>query len=139
MRPRFIAFSPTVQLAAPLGLSDNECVVSDLDAFPDVGEGEYGYITILFDRRGSSQDPADYETCTYTGKDIAESKLTGLTRGVEGEAQAWVTDTYCLSSKTAHSDEVVWQAIDGLAYGNWDGGKADSVYGGMDAINGGSA
>ena len=105
-RPKFIAFSPKTQLASGINATDTSAEVVNINAFPDVAAGEYGYITFLYDQRASSEDPADYETATYTGK--SGSTLTGLTRGVEGTAQIWAADTYCLSGKTAHSDEEAW-------------------------------
>ena len=105
-RPKFIAFSPKTQVTNTINSTATEVEVDNIGSFPDVAAGEYGYITFLYDERGSSENPADYETATYTGK--SGSTLTGLTREVEGTAQEWVTGTYCLSSNTAHGDEENW-------------------------------
>ena len=110
-RPKFIAFSPVTQLSALIAIDAVTCAPTNLDAFPDVAAGEFGYITFMSSRRAVSEDPDDYETGTYTGKGVGT--LTGLTRGVEGLAQAWPADTYCFSGKTMDSDEKVWDKLDG--------------------------
>jgi hypothetical protein len=109
-RPKFIAFSPKTQTVGITAIDAVVCEVVNIDAFPDVGAGEYGYITFLPDKFGLSEDPTDYETATYTGK--SGSELTGLTRAVEGTAQEWATGVWVLSGKTAHSDDAVFDHID---------------------------
>lgn len=111
-RPKSIAFSPMTQLAAALTDIATSCEVVNIAAFPDVAAGEVGYIVFSSDERFSSQVPADFETCTYTGK--TGSTLTGLTRGVEGTAQAWSADpvTYCMSPFTADAFETTWDEIE---------------------------
>ena len=111
-RPKFIAFSPKTQVTNTINSTATEVEVDNIGSFPDVAAGEYGYITFLYDERGSSETPADYETATYTGKSV--STLTGLTRGVEGTAQEWVTGKYCFSGKTAHSDDEIWDLAEGI-------------------------
>jgi len=108
-RPKFIAFSPKTQTVGITAIDAVVCEVVNIDAFPDVGAGEYGYITFLPDKFGLSEDPTDYETATYTGK--SGSELTGLTRAVEGTAQEWATGVWVLSGKTAHSDEMAWDEL----------------------------
>ena len=112
-RPKFIAFSPKTQVTSTITNIATEVEVDNIGSFPDVAAGEYGYITFLYDERGSSENPADYETATYTGK--SGNELTGLNRGVEGVAQEWVTGKYCFSGKVAHSDEAIWLYAEGLA------------------------
>ncbi len=112
-RPKFIAFSPKTQVTNTIAAGAVAVEVDNIGSFPNVAAGQYGYITFLYDERGSSENPADYETATYTGK--SGNELTGLTRGVEGVAQEWVTGKYCFSGKVAHSDEAIWLYAEGVA------------------------
>jgi hypothetical protein len=133
--PIGIAYSPKTKLNSGLDELDDECVVVNINAFPTPPAGGKGVVVFCSDDRFDSDDPNDYETCYYTGRDVGSSKLTGLDRGVEGNTPAtWPAETACACLFTnAHWEAMRKNAI----YGNWDGGKPDTNYGGMNAIDGG--
>ena len=77
----------------------------------------------------------DDEICNVTV--VATNEFT-LERGQEGTTRAAHDDAAKVENLfTAETWEKVWDEVDSLAYGNWDGGEPGSNYGGFDAIDGG--
>lgn len=98
-----IPYSPIATTSGTTLIDADEIVISDyeLDYFPDVGENEIGVAVLSTDSKFQSEDPDDYETITYTDKDIYDNKLIGVTRGVEGTAREWPDGTVIACIMTA--------------------------------------
>ena len=68
---------------------------------------------------------------------VATNDFT-VERGQEGTTRAAHDDGAKVENfLTAEMYENLWDEVESLAYGNWDGGEPDSNYGGFDAIDGG--
>ena len=96
-----IAYSPISKTSGVTLIDAVEVTVLDIAKFPDVLTGEVGVAVLCEDERFHSDNPADYETVTYTGKDTVNSKLTGVTREVEGTAREWPDATVIACMMTA--------------------------------------
>ena len=111
-RPKPIAYSPIAQTTSLLGsnaVTDLTVTVSPISAFPTLAAGEVGYVVFCANEKFNSNDPADYETCTYEA--ISTNDLTTLTRGVEGTVQEWPIGTYCASFITADAMDKTWEKM----------------------------
>ena len=112
LRPKSIPYSFVAQLTAILGANSETHLTASVDdstKFPDVAEGEIGYVVFCASEKFDSNVLTDYETCTYTGK--SGNDLTGLTRGVEGTVQEWPIDTFCACMFTADAHELAWDVL----------------------------
>ncbi len=95
-------YSPATVTEGTTADTANEIVVDDLDVFPDATSDAPGVAVLSADAKFASDDPDDYETVTYTGKDSGDSKLTGVTRNVEGAARdPWPHETAIACLMTA--------------------------------------
>ena len=72
-----------------------------IGSFPVPESGELGVAVLSKDDRFESDDPGDYETVTYSGADTDNNKLTGVVRGVEGQADEWESGTKIAVMMTA--------------------------------------
>ena len=111
-RPKTKAFSPLTTLKEPLGEAGEVAKVVNEDAFPDLNEGEHGYITLSKVKLYEEQDPEEYETCIYTEK--SGDTLSGLIRGVEGSIQEWEAGDWCASNFNADVIEKTWDRIEDI-------------------------
>ena len=69
---------------------------------------------------------------------VVSSNTFTVQRGQEDTARAAHDNGVVVENLfTAEVQNNLWDKVDSLAYGNWDGGKPDSNYGGFDAIDGG--
>ena len=103
--------------------------VADATILPDPGED--GQIVTIYDLSANK-----FETIHYTGK--SGNDLTGCHRGWEGDAQSWDGGEKVARLITAYDHNRFIIEIDNLST-NLDGGRADTAYGGMSAIDGGDA
>lgn len=85
--------SPETTTVGVTAVGATEITVADISAFPDPVDGEEGSALLCAVEGFRSDDPADYETIVYTGRDVGNSKLIGVSRGVEGTARAWPAGT----------------------------------------------
>ncbi len=75
------------------------------------------------------------EICNVTN--VATNTFT-LERGQEDTVRAEHDDGVKVDHFfTAEVQNKLWDEVESLAYGNWDGGEPGSNYGGFDAIDGG--
>ncbi len=111
----------TIDMAGNLGggEGDTELVVDDASGHPDVPFK----VTI------------EDEICDVTA--VATNDLT-IVRGKEGTTIAAHDDGAKVENLfTAEVQNDLWDEVESLAYGNWDGGEPGTNYGGFDAIDGG--
>ena len=131
--PILLEYSPLTELGEILGVNDATAKLVDISSVPDLGTGEITHIVLCASDRYDSENPDDYETCEVTDKDTGTSVVT-VERGIEGNQQEWPAGTYVRCLGTAEA----WNRMrENVVFGNWDGGHPDSVYGGMDSIDGG--
>jgi len=103
--PRAKAYSPLTKITS---IDASEVVIDDTEgegigAFLDATVDEPGEAVLCADKNYKSEDPDDYETIRYTGRNVEETKLTGVTRNVEGLEQSWASGTYIRSVLSAES------------------------------------
>jgi len=111
-RAKTMPFSPVTTTAEVLGSNpdtDTEVELTDIGDVPDVGEDEYSYIVLCDSERFDYNDPSQFETCRYTGKDV--SKVTGLVRGVEGTIQEWSAGAFCACFVTSDMIDKMWDYL----------------------------
>ena len=94
-------YSPATITDGVTLIDADEIVVVTIEAFPTPASGELGAAVLCTDPNFASADPADYETVTYTGRDVGASKLTGVVREVEGTAKEWPNGTSIAAFMTA--------------------------------------
>ncbi len=104
-----------------------------------LGDGEGDTTLVVADASGHPAVPfkitIDSEICNVTA--VATNTLT-IVRGREGTTIAAHDDgTLVENLFTAEVQNDLWDEVDSLAYGNWDGGEPGTNYGGFDAIDGG--
>ncbi len=118
------------------GATSIEVEAVDGNITPILGTGEFTYAILSSDNNFTDPE-ANYETVKITAIDSSDPYILTVVRNQEsttGSAQEWGDDTSIMVSLTA----VGWNELrDNAIYGNWDGGKPDTNYGGFDAIDGG--
>lgn len=85
--------SPFTKTVGVVAIDANEIAVENIDAFPIPEDGEVGSALLCSVVDFASNNPSDFETVTYTGRDLVDSKLTGVERAVEGAARQWPANT----------------------------------------------
>ena len=114
--------SPITQLASDITATQISIPVQDVSVLPDVPN----LATIGRD--------ADAETILYTGIDVANNTLTGVTRGFQGTAKAWGVGEQIGRFYTAYDHDTFIANIQ-AAVDVFDGAK---IYGRVGQEEGGS-
>ena len=86
-------YSPISETDGTTGENADEFKVKNIDYFPEPDADMPGIAVLSTDDSYQSEDPADYETVVYTGRNTTDSKLTGVTREVEGTKREWPDGT----------------------------------------------
>lgn len=108
--------SPSTSLSADITISDTTIPVTDVSALPVAPN-----LAIMF--TGSILSVTDVETILYTG--ISGNTLTGVTRGFQGTAKAWITSTNIVRTFTAYDHDTFKNNIEDL--NTVIGGKAGTT------------
>jgi len=104
--PVAIAYSPKTQTDGITAIAADVIVIDDtvnegISSFPVASVAAPGVAVLSVNENFNSEDPADYETVTYTERNDANKELRGVTREVEGTAREWPDETWIASYTSA--------------------------------------
>ena len=100
--PVAIAYSPKTKTSGVTAVGASIIVIDDtvnegIESFPEASIDAPGVAVLCTSEYFNSEDPADYETITYTERDVGTNELRGVTREVEGTAREWSSGTWIAS------------------------------------------
>ena len=113
--------SPHAKTVGVTAIDADEIVVDNIDYFATPADGEEGYALLCAVRDFKSNNPADYQGVTYTGRDVANNKITGVTH-CEGTPREWPAGTSIACYSSAEQFKRINEAIKSLQAGGSGGG-----------------
>jgi len=140
MIPKARDYSKPAKLTETLAIDGDSVATEDYDqAYPELDTGDVFQAVITDSDNELFADPdANYETVeidSHSDGTISISRRgIGAITGVIGEAREWPSGSLIACMPTGDGYN---QMRKNVVYGNWDGGKPDSNYGGMDSIDAG--
>jgi len=120
--PVAIAYSPKTKTSGVTAVGANTIVIDDtvnegIESFPVASVQAPGAAVLCVSENFDSEDPADYETITYTERDVGTNELRGVTREVEGTAREWPAETWIASFTPASGwNEMRGDVVDAKAH-----------------------
>ena len=116
--PVAIAYSPKTQTSGATLIGATTIVIDNtvnegIESFPVASVEAPGVAVLCTNEHFNSEDPSDYETVTYTERDVPTNELRGVTRGVEGTAREWPAGTWIASFTPASAwNEMRGEVVD---------------------------